>query len=316
MFENLPLQVRDERQLKALTGTTQEQFERLEQEFSAVYEEAQEAAYDAAVKAGKRKRKPGGGRKGVLISMSLKLFFLLYYLKNYPTFDTLGSIFGLSRSKSCENLHKLMPLLHITLQRLDVLPHRDFESVEAFREAFKGAEAVLLDATERARQRPSDDKKQNELYSGKQKDHTVKNTIISTPDKIIRFVGHTMSGCNHDFAMLKSEFPPDIDWFENIPLYLDLGYTGILKLYEGDRIQIPHRKPRRSKNNSNPQLTEEQKEHNRMVGKIRIFVENSISGLKRYNILVHDFRNKKGNFVDETIAICAGLWNMMLGATI
>ena len=53
-----------------------------------------------------------------------------------------------------------------------------------------------------------------------------------------------------------------------------------------------------------PKLTEEQKKHNRLVGKIRIFVENALAGLKRYKILVHDFRNKRDNFVDDTIAIC------------
>lgn len=313
MFENFPLQVRDERQLKALTGTGIEQFERIAQEFSVVYEEAQQAAYDVAVKAGERKRKPGAGRKGILHSITLKLLFLLYYLKNYPTFDALGSIFGLSRSKSCKNVHILMPLLHESLLRLKVMPHREFDSVEAFHEAFKDAGALLLDATERAHQRPVDDEKQSELYSGKQKDHTVKNTVISTPDKAIRFLGYTMNGCNHDFSMLKEEFPVDKPWFENILIYLDLGYTGILKLYAGDNIQIPHKKPRKSKNNPDPQLTEEQKEHNRIVGKIRIFVENALAGLKRYKILVHDFRNKKDNFVDDTIAICAGLWNMMIG---
>ena len=313
MFESFPSQVRDERQLKALTGTGLEQFERIEQEFSAVYEEARQAGYDTAVKAGKRKRKPGGGSKGILSSIKLKLFFLLYYLKNYPTFDVLGSFFALSRSKSCENIHKLMPLLHESLLRLNFMPHREFESVEAFHEAFKEVEALLLDATERAHQRPVDDEKQRELYSGKQKDHTLKNTVISSPDRAIRFLGYTMNGCNHDFSMLKEEFPADKPWFEGIRIYLDLGYTGILKLYGGDNIQIPHKRPRKSKNNPNPQLTEEQKEHNRIVGKIRIFVENALAGLKRYKILVHDFRNKKDNFADDIIAICAGLWNMMIG---
>ena len=315
MSENFPLQVRDERQFKALTGTSLEQFEHIELEFSAVYEEARLAAYEAAVETGKRKRKAGGGRKGILFSIRLKLFFLLYYLKNYPTFDVPGSFFGLSRSKSCKNVHALMPLLHKTLQRLNVMPHREFESVEAFHEAFKDVEALLPDATERAHQRPVDDEKQSELFSGKQKKHTVKNTVISTRERAIRFLGYTMSGSRHDFSMLKEEFPADWPRFKDILMYPDLGYTGILKLYEGN-IQIPHKKPRKSKNNPNPQLTEEQRKHNHFVGKIRIIVENAPAGLKRYKILVHDFRNKKDNFVDDTIAICAGLWNMMPGVEV
>ena len=41
---------------------------------------------------------------------------------------------------------------------------------------------------------------------------------------------------------------------------------------------------------------------------IRIFVEHAIGGMKRYNILVHSFRNHKENFEDDVIGICAGLW--------
>jgi hypothetical protein len=34
--------------------------------------------------------------------------------------------------------------------------------------------------------------------------------------------------------------------------------------------------------------------------------------MKRYNILVHSFRNHKENFEDDVIGICAGLWNLVL----
>jgi hypothetical protein len=41
------------------------------------------------------------------------------------------------------------------------------------------------------------------------------------------FVGHTFAGHNHDYAMLKAEFPPEHPWFANIAVLLDLGYLGI-----------------------------------------------------------------------------------------
>jgi len=34
--------------------------------------------------------------------------------------------------------------------------------------------------------------------------------------------------------------------------------------------------------------------------------------LKRYNILVHVFRNRKVDFEDDAVGICAGLWNFAL----
>lgn len=136
--------------------------------------------------------------------------------------------------------------------------------------------------------------------------------MISTVDKVILFLGQTFTGRNHDYKMLKEEFPPDLDWFSDIIVLADLGYLGLRSDYEGEDIELPHKKPRKSKKNPNPQLTEEQKAENKILSQVRIFVENAIGGIKRYNILVHRFRNHKENFQDDVIAISAGLWNFSL----
>lgn len=139
-----------------------------------------------------------------------------------------------------------------------------------------------------------------------------KNTVMSSPDKWIVFVGRTFSGRNHDYKMLKEEFPPDLDWFSDLHVLVDLGYQGIQSDYVGDQIEIPHKKPRKSKANPNPSLSTDQKEENQALSKIRVFVENAIGGMKRYNILVHRFRNRVKHFEDDVIGICAGLWNLTL----
>jgi hypothetical protein len=59
-------------------------------------------------------------------------------------------------------------------------------------------------------------------------------------------------------------------------------------------------------------LTDEQKTKNRALGRLRIFVENAIGGIKRYNILVHRFRNHRQDFDDQVIAVSAALWNFSL----
>ena len=51
---------------------------------------------------------------------------------------------------------------------------------------------------------------------------------------------------------------------------------------------------------------------NKALSQVRIFVEHAIGGMKRYNILVHSFRNRKEHFEDDVIGICAGLWNFIL----
>lgn len=136
--------------------------------------------------------------------------------------------------------------------------------------------------------------------------------MISTLDKMILFLGRTFAGHIHDYTMLKQEFPPEEAWFELLRVLVDLAYQGILKEYGGQEIYLPHKKPRKGKKNPVTSLTDEQKADNQALSKIRIFVENAICGLKRYNILVHRFRNHKEAFEDEVIGIAAGLWNFNL----
>jgi hypothetical protein len=112
--------------------------------------------------------------------------------------------------------------------------------------------------------------------------------------------------------MLKQEFPPDLDWFTDINVRVDLGYLGMQSDYHGDRIDIPTKKPRKSHKNPNPQLSDAQKVANKVLSQVRIFIEHAIGGMKRYNILVHTFRNRIENFEDDIIGVCAGLWNLVL----
>jgi hypothetical protein len=85
------LVIRDDRQMKALTGVSQAQFDFLLPAFSHVYQEAEQQRYEDGVTAGTRSRKPGADIKGKLPMMADKLQFVLYYYKTYPTFDVLGA---------------------------------------------------------------------------------------------------------------------------------------------------------------------------------------------------------------------------------
>ena len=80
----------------------------------------------------------------------------------------------------------------------------------------------------------------------------------------------------------------------------------------GDRMDIPTKKPRKSQKNPNPQWSGEQKAAKKALSHIRIFIEHAIGGMERYNILVHGFRNRKADFEDDAIGVCAGLWNFVL----
>jgi hypothetical protein len=87
---------------------------------------------------------------------------------------------------------------------------------------------------------------------------------MSLPDKLIVFLGRTFSGHNHDYSMLKQELPPDLDWFTDLNVRVDLGYLGIQSDYRGTQIEVPHKKPRRSKKNPSTQLSAVQKAANKV----------------------------------------------------
>jgi hypothetical protein len=161
------LEIRDDRQMRALTGLTQAQFAQLLSTFSEVYQAKRQADYEAAVQSGRRQRQPGGGRKSKLPTMADKLLFVLYYYKNYPTFDVLGTQFKLARSKAHAHVYLLSPLLHATLVQLAMMPPREFKSVEELTLALKGVDQIIIDATERTVRRPQDREQQREHYSGK-----------------------------------------------------------------------------------------------------------------------------------------------------
>jgi len=135
---------------------------------------------------------------------------------------------------------------------------------------------------------------------------------MATVSKWILFVGQTFSGHCHDYSMLKAEFSPEQPWFETIRALLDSGYQGICGDFIGEHIEIPHKKPRKSKKKPVTSLTPEQKAENQQLSRVRTLVENALAGMKRFNILVHDFRNHRPLMDDDVIAIGAGLWNFLL----
>jgi hypothetical protein len=159
-----------------------------------------------------RKRAQGAGRKHTLSIME-KLFFILFYLKTYPTFDVLANNFGVNRSTACRWVHTFLPLLEETLKQESVLPEREINSIEEFSEKFQEIQEIYIDGTDRQTQRSSDTEKQKEHYSGKHKKHTPKNLVLSDSLRKILVLSETQPGQNHDYALfkeLKPQIPPQI----------------------------------------------------------------------------------------------------------
>lgn len=103
-----------------------------------------------------------------LPSVGEKLFFILVYLKNYSLQEMMAASFGFSQSQASKWQKILAPLLHDSLDHLDVLPTRDGQQVASILTRI-GATKCFQDASERSINRPDDQSTQEEFYSGKKK---------------------------------------------------------------------------------------------------------------------------------------------------
>lgn len=130
--------------------------------------------------------------------------------------------------------------------------------------------------------------------------------IMATSDRYIHFLSKCRVGKSHDYTQLKVEFPAEKPWFNDLQIRVDLGYQGIVKDYDCQKVNIPEKKPVKGK------LTELQKDANREKSSERIYVEHAIGGMKRFRYLSDRLRTHKVLLYESVIGICAGLWNFYL----
>ena len=164
--EETLIEIKNERQLKAVSGVTESQLKLIATEFEFVENEDREAKSKPTVF---QVRKPGGGSKGLLKTPLQQVLLVLIYCKSYSTYDELGSRFSMSKSAAFDNIDRHFPKVRKALARLGVLPSRTFHHVEEFKEIFEDIEELIIDVTERPRCRPQNRELQREVYSGKKK---------------------------------------------------------------------------------------------------------------------------------------------------
>ena len=181
---------KNERLLKSLTGLSELEFNQLLIQFELVLQSIH------SVK--KRRRAVGAGRKGALPDARTKLFFVLFYLKVYPTFDLASFLFSVDCSRPCRWIQTLLPLLEQTLGRACVLPRRKVATLDEFLHHFPEVKDLLIDGTERPTQRPKSPKNRQRRYSGKKRTHTRKNIVEVSENRQILLLSSTKNGRRHD----------------------------------------------------------------------------------------------------------------------
>lgn len=206
----------------ALTGLTLKEFQLLLPAFGRAYERLHPS--DRTMMGKTRKRAVGGGRKGALDSLEQKLLFVLVYQKAYPLQALLGELFELSQPRTNYWIHHLLPVLKQALDDLGLIPERDPHRFAVREKGQPEPIDLIIDGTERRRQRPKDVQKQARHYSGKKKTHTDKNVVIvNRRTRRVDYLSQTYVGKTNDKKIADLEA---IVYPRRATLYKDTGFQG------------------------------------------------------------------------------------------
>lgn len=231
---------RNRRKFLALTGLTPKEFKVLLPAFERAY--PRRCPAQKTIAGTTRQRKAGGGRKSSLDSAEQKLLFALVYLKAYPLQTLLGELFDLSQSRANRWIHQLLPVLQQALKDLGVRPERNPRQFARHERKQGEPLDLIIDGTDRRRQRPKNKAKQDEHYSGHKKTHTDKNLLIANrKTKRIGFLSQTYAGHVQDKKMADTE---RIAYPRGARMHKDTGFQG----YEPRGVQTfqPKKSPSRA----------------------------------------------------------------------
>ena len=196
------------KKLLALTGLTRAEFDDL----LVAFDKVSQPSATMTQQGQPRQRQVGGGRKATFQRAEDRLLFILVYQKTYPLQEIMGELFDMEVSKVNEWIHRLLPLV------------RDAQAVAQAQAQRRTGQTVILEGTERRRQRPKSPEKQTLHSSGKKKTHTDKNLVIAERKTTrVIYLSQTYAGTAHDKKIADHEH---IVYAPNTTLYQDTGFQG------------------------------------------------------------------------------------------
>jgi hypothetical protein len=312
-----------------LTGVTSDEFDTILEQLTPLWAEANQQRLNQR----KRQRAIGAGAKFHL-ELDALLLMTLIYLRQYCTQEFLGwLLFNLDKSNVSRNIALVLPVLELALpspiraRTLQADPddtpragwntakRKKIGTLKDFLEVFPEFEDVIVDSTEQERAQPSKAKKPvsgkrpagrkanaKKYFSGKTKMHALKTQFAVTPEGRIVHQSATVPAPMSDSMLLRrsrlaGNLPP------GVRLFGDSAYVGMGKVYPELEVVTPHKKPRGG------ELSDEQREFNRQVSKVRIAVENSLCRVKTFKVSCEFFRNPVSSH-GQLLGVVAGLVNL------
>jgi hypothetical protein len=199
-------------------------------------------------------------------------------------------------SNVCRNIQKIESLIRkcVPIPQKTYNITKRLKTLEEVERYFPGFLA-FTDSTEQQIPRPKDKRICKTYYSGKKKRHTIKNQLVVNNQGYIVHKANHKKGRRHDYDVYKKNHPITPKDVVNV---FDLGYLGVEKDFPEQLSALPYKKKR------NQELSQEEKEYNKLHSKKRIVIEHTICRLKKYRIQSDIFRNKlrKYNKISDVVA--------------
>ena len=284
-----------------LTGLTVPAFDALAADVVPAVEAAHRAALD---RPGRQRAIGAGGAFG--LATADQVLLTVVWLRQYPTQEVLGFLFGVSDSTALRAVRRCLPALERAgtdaMRMPDPGPGRR-KKLPALLADTPGL-AVVIDSFEQRTHRPR--RRQRAYYSGKKKAHTLK-TQVGVDEETGRFVdvSDSVPGPWADIKLLRKS-----RLLKRLPAGVggigDLAYVGIADLHPAGLGAAPRRKPR------GQDRPPEDRKYNRAFSRRRIVVEHAIGRLRRFRAVAHVNRHRRKGHAARVRAI-AGLVNRMLG---
>jgi hypothetical protein len=253
-----------------------------------------------------RRRAAGGGRHPDLAPRD-QILLSVIWLRQYPTNEVLGFLFGVSDSTVSRILSRLLPLLEASGKDTMRLPDPGRKHRKELDQLLAETPelAVIIDTFEQRVQRCKDRKDADAHFSGKKRQHTLKGQVaVDEEDGTVCDVPESVVGPTADLTLLKhSGLLARLG--EGVGAIGDLAYIGIAEAHPQGLGATPRRKPR------GKDRPPEDVCFNRAFAKRRIKVEHTIGRMRRYQSLSQTDRHHRRHHTARTRAV-AGLVNRQI----
>src|SRR5215210_2429456 len=301
---------------RSLTGLRVGEFEQLVKEVIPLYVAAEQARHSLTSEGRVRQRATGAGPHFSL-GVRHNLQKTVVWLRQYPTNEVLGFLFGVSDSTVSRWVSRLIPLLAKGGKDQMRMPDPGRKHRRTLDELLSEIPelGVVIDTFEQPVHRPKRREEAVKWYSGKKKRHTVKSQVgVDRNSGEIVDISESVRGPTNDLTLLK-----ETKLLDRLPEGVsgegDLAYVGIATLHPQKLGFTPRRKPRgadkhRPRGQDKPRPPEDIA-YNTAFAKSRIVVEHTILRMRRYQALWQtDRHHRKGH--TERVAAVAGLVNRQI----